>query len=450
MRIRILLTTLIITVLGLVLFSLVSTNLTYRTLLENSRNFLSKEINAFDAGEYTDDAAGAAAFSAALGGLRVTFMNRDGIVTADSRDPALAGQSRADREEVRIAMINGEGASTRDSVTMNASMLYYCKAFGDRLVRIGAETSSEGAVILNSLPTLGWFVALDVIFCLIFAYFATAYTLKPVEELAKKSDFNGRLTTKYGELQPITDILNKKNAEIRAQLGVIEREQAKVNSAQESKNEFIANITHEMNTPLTSIKGFAELLESGALDEEGQKKALAVIKTQSDRLTGLIACIINFNELDSDELPAYECNVTAIAKETADSLQPAFVGRGITFTLDADENVTVMSRHERLTEIFGNLIRNAVKYNRDGGHITVTIKGGAQPYAEVSDTGIGIAEENLDKIFSRFFTVDKSHSGKNGGFGLGLAVVKKLCTRAGWKLSVRSELGKGTCFRINF
>lgn len=450
MRLRILLTTLVITVLGLVFFSLVSTNLTYRSLLENSRNFLSKEINAFEAGDYSDDAAGAAAFSAALGGLRVTFMNREGTITGDSRGDALTGQSRADREEVRVALINGEGASARDSVTMNTSMLYYCKAFGDRLVRIGAETSSEGAVILNSLPTLGWFIALDVIFCLIFAYFATAYTLKPVEELAGKSDFKGTLSTKYGELKPIAEILNRKNAEIRAQLDVIKREQAKVNSAQESKNEFIANITHEMNTPLTSIKGFAELLESGALDEEGQKKALSVIKTQSDRLTGLIACIINFNELDSDELPAYECNVSAIVREIADSLQPSFAERNITFTLEADESVTVMSRHERLTEIFGNLIRNATKYNRDGGSIDVRIKGGTLPYAEVSDTGIGISEENLGKIFSRFFTVDKSHSGKNGGFGLGLAVVKKLCTRAGWKLTVRSELGKGTCFRIDF
>ena len=115
-----------------------------------------------------------------------------------------------------------------------------------------------------------------------------------------------------------------------------------------------------------------------------------------------------------------------------------------------DEGVTVSSRQERLTEIFGNLIRNAARYNKSGGSVTVRVRGGHTPFAEVEDTGIGIAEENLDKIFSRFFTVDKSHSGKNGGFGLGLAVVRKLCDRAGWKLTVRSKLGEGTCFRIEF
>ena len=118
--------------------------------------------------------------------------------------------------------------------------------------------------------------------------------------------------------------------------------------------------------------------------------------------------------------------------------------------MDADEGVTVSSRQERLTEIFGNLIRNAARYNKSGGSVTVRVRGGRTPFAEVEDTGIGIAEENLDKIFSRFFTVDKSHSGKNGGFGLGLAVVRKLCDRAGWKLTVRSKLGEGTCFRIEF
>ena len=80
----------------------------------------------------------------------------------------------------------------------------------------------------------------------------------------------------------------------------------------------------------------------------------------------------------------------------------------------------------------------------------MTVKGGKNPYAEVTDTGIGIAEDNLDKIFSRFFTVDKSHNGKHGGFGLGLAVVRKLCDRAGWKLTVKSVLGEGTTFRIEF
>jgi two-component system phosphate regulon sensor histidine kinase PhoR len=109
--------------------------------------------------------------------------------------------------------------------------------------------------------------------------------------------------------------------------------------------------------------------------------------------------------------------------------------------------VILLSRHERLSELFGNLVRNAIKYNKEGGSVTVTLN---REKLEVEDTGIGISEENLGKVFSRFFTVDKSHNGKNGGFGLGLAIVRKLCTRAGWKLSVESRLGEGTTFKIRF
>lgn len=449
MRKRILLTTLLITFLGLTLFSLVTTNLSYRSLLENSKNFLRAQMNVFSADEFSNDTAGAQELSRQLGGARVTFLDLDGTVTGDSAGTEV-GQSRADREEVKIAMLNGEGASTRRSDTVGKDLLYFCKKFDDRMVRLAIETSSEWDVILNSLPTIAWFLAIDIVFCLIFTYFTTAYTLKPVEELAKKSRLSAPLETKYKELYPIAEILNRKNEEIERQMDVIKHEQARVASAQESKNEFISNITHEMNTPLTSIKGFAELLESGNLDEETKLKAVRIIKAQSDRLSGLIACIINYNELDNDELPAYECNVSAIAREVAESLQPSIEQKGLTLTLDIDPDVTVASRHERLTEIFGNLIRNATRYNKPEGSIFVSVKGGTDPYAEVSDTGIGIAEENLDKIFSRFFTVDKSHNGKNGGFGLGLAVVKKLCDRAGWKLTVTSKLDEGTTFRIYF
>ncbi len=449
MRKRILLVTLIITVVGLLLFTLVSTGVSYQSLLDNTRGYITAQINALDISHCGEDAEAASALSQSLGGLRVTFLTAEGIVTGDSAGVA-AGESRAEREEVAAAILSGEGWSSRHSDTTGEDMLYVCKSFGDRLVRLGIHTSSQWDVVVDSLPTLAWFLALDVVVCLIFSYFATSYALKPVEELAKQSRGNTLLSTKYTELYPITEILNRKNEEIRSQMEVIDAEQQRVARAQESKNEFISNISHEMNTPLTSIKGFAELLDHGDLDEETQKKAYRIIKTQADRLSGLISCIINFNELENDELPCYDCDVAAAAKEVAESLRADIEQRGLTLTVDAEEGVVVPTRTERLTEIFGNLIRNATKYNKEGGSVSVVVKSGHSPYAEVSDTGIGISEENLNKIFSRFFTVDKSHSGKHGGFGLGLAVVKKLCDRAGWKLTVKSELGAGTTFRIEF
>ena len=109
-----------------------------------------------------------------------------------------------------------------------------------------------------------------------------------------------------------------------------------------------------------------------------------------------------------------------------------------------------MSRRERLLEIVNNLVSNGIRYNKEGGSLSVRLSGGEVPVLTVCDTGVGLSEEDKDRIFDRFYTVDKSHNGAGGGFGLGLAIVKKLCRRAGWKLSVESELGKGTTFRIEF
>ncbi len=202
-----------------------------------------------------------------------------------------------------------------------------------------------------------------------------------------------------------------------------------------------------MNTPLTSIHGYAELLGSGGLNDEQKELAYKTVLTQSERLTNLIACIINYSEIESDDLPPYEVDFSALARETLYALQPEADSKNVRIISRIDDSVTILSRHEYLSEVFGNLVRNAVKYNKDGGSVTVTLTPDA---LVVEDTGIGIAEENMSKVFSRFFTVDKSHGGKNGGFGLGLAVVKKICAKSGWDIDVESTLGKGSKFTVRF
>ena len=202
-----------------------------------------------------------------------------------------------------------------------------------------------------------------------------------------------------------------------------------------------------MNTPLTSIRGYAELLNAGGMNEKQKKNAYATIMAQSDRLTNLIACIINYSEIDSENLPSYEVDFSTLARHTLEALRPEAEKHGVTLNVEIADGVKISSRHELLTELLGNLTRNAIRYNKQGGSVTVSLDGKS---LAVADTGIGIAEENLDKIFDRFFTVDKSHDGKNGGFGLGLAVVKKICRKSGWKLSVESKKGEGSKFTIEF
>ncbi|MGI6709863.1 MAG: sensor histidine kinase [Bacilli bacterium] len=223
-----------------------------------------------------------------------------------------------------------------------------------------------------------------------------------------------------------------------------------IRKAEKSKNEFISNVTHEMNTPLTSIRGFAELLLTGQLPKNKIDNAAQTILKQSDRLKNLISSIINFSAIDNDELPSYDVNISEIAKNTVSSMEPLIKERKIELTLNIEENIFIKSRKERIVEIFSNLISNAIRYNKDEGKLYIEISKDDVPKIIVEDTGIGISKENMGRVFDRFYTVDTSHSGIGGGFGLGLAIVKKLAQKAGWKINLTSEVNKGTKFEIIF
>ena len=446
MRWRIWLLSFGITFACLFVFSFAATQVYYKSSVDDSKNYLRVYMNAYDEG-FSLDELGAKAFSEKLNGARVTFMDAQGNVLGDSM--TVDGlENHSDRSEIKDAIFDGEGFAVRGSSTLGKNMVYYCKNFdGQFLVRIAIFADTDWAIFVKSLPILMYFFILILALCAVIAFVSTHFILTPVKRLATEAAANANVASKYAELQPLVDILNERNRSIGRQMDELKAEKELVDKARVSKDEFISNVTHEMNTPLTSIHGYAELLQAGGMTDEQKETAYNTILTQSERLTNLIACIINYSEIDSDELPPYEVDLSALARETLCALEPEADKRNITIVENIDDNVTVMSRHERLSEIFGNLVRNAIKYNKDGGSITVTLD---CLRLTVEDTGIGIAEENLDKVFSRFFTVDRSHNGKNGGFGLGLAVAKKICQKSGWKISVESKLGEGSKFTVEF
>ncbi len=447
MRWRIWLLSFGIMLVGLLVFGFASTQVYYNSSIDNGKNYLRVYMNEYSE-EFTLDERGVKAFSQKLDGARVTFMDAQGNVLADSMAEDIQ-EAHSDRAEIKDAIFgkSKEGFAVRSSSTLGKNMMYYCRNFENYLVRIAVETDSEWAIFVKTLPTFLSFAGIMVVLCVVIAFVATHFIVSPVKRLAEAAVTNQTVTSKYSELEPVAEILNERNRNIMRQMDEIKTEKELVEKARVSKDEFISNVTHEMNTPLTSIHGYAELLGAGGLTEEQKQTAYHTILTQSDRLTKLIACIINYSEIDSEDLPSYEVDFSALARETLQALKPEVDKRNITVTEKIDDNVIIMSRHERLSEIFGNLVRNAIKYNNDGGSITVTL---TRRGFSVADTGIGISEENKSKVFSRFFTVDRSHNGKNGGFGLGLAVAKKICQKSGWKISVESTLGEGSAFSVEF
>ena len=446
MKWRIWLLSLGIMLLSVLLFGFVSTQVYYNSSIDDSKEYLRVYMNEYDE-SFALDERGATEFSEKLNGARVTFMRLDGSVIADSMTD-YDMENHSDRSEIKDAILNGEGFSVRGSSTLGKNMVYYCKNFnGNLLVRIAIFTDSDWSIFASILPMFAIFAGVMLLLCVVLAFVATHFIISPVKKLAREAVNNDNVSSDYTELQPVAEILNERSRNIKRQMDELQAEKELVEKARESKDEFISNVTHEMNTPLTSIHGYAELLQAGGMNEGQKKPAYKTILAQSERLSNLIACIINYSEIDSDDLPPYEVDFSTLARETLCALKPEADKRSISIVENIDDNVVIMCRHERLGEIFGNLVRNAIKYNKDGGSITVTLN---RQLLSVEDTGIGIAEENMGKVFSRFFTVDKSHSGKNGGFGLGLAVAKKICQKSGWKISVESTLGEGSKFTVEF
>lgn len=449
MRRRILCVSVLLTFLGLILFSFTATEVFYNLSVEHSKESLTVYMNMYDE-SLTSDNAGAGELSQKLGGARVTFLSTDGTVLADSASDSIT-ENHANRKEVREALETGEGYDVRNSGTLGENMVYYCKRFGDTLVRIAVPTSSDWNIFLSSLPSLVGFLLADLVACFLFTYFASDFILKPIRQFALQAQQGKALVSNYEELRPIAEVLNRRNEKIVGDMKRIEEEKELALQAKSSKDEMIANITHEMNTPLTSIKGFAELLAGDGLSEEQRLRAVNIIRAQSERLSNLISETLHYSEIDSDELPSYDVDFTKLVQDALGTFEPNMREKNLTLHADIAEGIKVFSRYERLLVILNNLVGNAIRYNKEGGEISVFL-GEENGFAKlsVSDTGVGIAEENLDKIFSRFFTVDKSHNGQSGGFGLGLAVVRKLCRKAGWTISVKSKLGEGTTFTVVF
>ncbi|HIW02042.1 MAG TPA: HAMP domain-containing histidine kinase, partial [Candidatus Protoclostridium stercorigallinarum] len=156
--------------------------------------------------------------------------------------------------------------------------------------------------------------------------------------------------------------------------------------------------------------------------------------------------ILNYSAIDDDTVKSYDVNVSQLTNEVLNNFTPMLKEKGLKMIRSIDDGIVIKATHERITEILDNLVSNAIKYNKENGKIAITLKGSV---LTVEDTGIGIPSEELPHIFSRFYTVDKSH-GESVGFGLGLPIVKKLCDRSGWKLSVDSVVGEGTTFKVDF
>lgn len=215
------------------------------------------------------------------------------------------------------------------------------------------------------------------------------------------------------------------------------------------RKEFSANVSHELKTPLTTILGYSQLINSGIAKNEDIKNFTQKIEKESSRLLRLIEDIIKLSKLDeeafSDET-SEEVNVAEIIKEITETLLPKAEEKGVSIEVST-EPLYIKAPSGEINELIYNLMENAIKYNRDEGKVTVTLNSNT---LTVEDTGIGISEDDLPRIFERFFRADKSRSKKVNGTGLGLSIVKHICVRNGFEITAESTLNQGTLFKVKF
>ena len=221
--------------------------------------------------------------------------------------------------------------------------------------------------------------------------------------------------------------------------------------AERNRQEFTANVTHELKTPLQSIIGSAELLENGLVKPEDTARFIGNIRKEATRLVSLINDIIRLSQLDENSEPATETvELTEVAKEVVEVLTVSAAKRSIELNIEGDPQ-TIFGVRRYIYEIIYNLCDNAIRYNVDGGNVIIAIgKDNGRAVVTVKDTGIGIAPEHQSRIFERFYRVDKSHSKETGGTGLGLSIVKHAVQYHSGKVTLDSEVGKGTTVKIVF
>ena len=343
---------------------------------------------------------------------RLTLIRGDGTVAADSDAEAGEMDNHLEREEVSRALASGEGYATRWSETLGQEMLYAaCRSqHSDMVLRLAVPYygMSEFLPMLFPAVIISFLIALGISF--IFSQrFASSIT-RPLQEISRemlkvRGDY-GDLhfqKYKYSEINVIADTTMKMSRNVKEYLSQIEKEK-------QIRQEFFSNASHELKTPITSIQGYAELLESGMIQDENMKLDFARrIKKEAENMTGLINDILMISRLEAKdaEVVFSSVRISVLLDDILDSLKPLAAQCQVFLHADC-QPITIEANPQQMKELLNNLITNAVKYNRPGGQVWVQIREqGDAMVVRVKDNGMGIPADSLDRIFERFYRVDK-------------------------------------------
>ena len=488
-------------------------------------------------------------FTGLEAGQRLTWIAADGSVLYDSVADEAAMENHLDREEVVLALENGEGTSQHISNTLLEKTMYYALRLEDgKVLLVSCTHVSLGARIIQLLQPILWVGLLTMILSGLLASRLARQIIKPINGLDLEDPRRDQV---YEELWPLVSRLREQNHTISRQMEELRRRQREfaalvdnmsegvllldgnynilsgnqsaaaflgeenlpeslrqnrcrgelwdaaakalagrhgealfqadsrsveilanpvtvnghvtgamilivdVTEREERENlrrEFSANVSHELKTPLTAISGFAELMKEGLVEPETMKEFAGDIYKECGQLIALVDDIMKLSRLDegAPEVSSEVVDLYALSGDILESLRPAAARQNVTLSLEGDHEI-IRGVWRILNEMLYNLCENAIKYNKDGGRVTVRVSGDRETaVVSVEDTGIGISKGQQERVFERFYRVDKSHSRRIGGTGLGLSIVKHGAQYHNAKLSLDSEPGVGTTITLTF
>lgn len=381
---------------------------------------------------------------------RITWIDSKGDVLFDSRKDRDEMENHLEREEIQEALATGRGESRRYSDTLMERSLYTARRLEDgSVLRL--------SMAQHSALTLLWGMAQPI--CVIFlaavglsVFFAIRLSRRIVQPLARL-DLDRPLTQEgYEEIMPLLRRLDSQQRQLKKQTADLEQKQAELEKAEQVRREFTANVSHELKTPLQSICGYAELLQNGMARPEDTAPFAEKVYREARRMVRLVEDIISLSHLDEGAAGTRWSTVDLyeIAEQAAAGLAAQAQAADLSLQL-VGAPLPMEGDPQLLHSIVYNLCDNAIKYNRPGGTVEVRVEAGAQgPLLTVRDTGIGIPPEEQDRVFERFYRVDKSRSKAVGGTGLGLSIVKHAALIHHAALNLHSVPGEGTTVTVAF
>ena len=385
-----------------------------------------------------------------MGDIRVTLVSPDGTVTYDSGADAVELPNHADRPEVAAALAEGTGSSERSSDTVGYMSLYEAvRLESGEVVRLSVDRAGVVAFLFQDLAMLCGLAVLLVGASWVVSRRLSRRFVRPILEIDPAS---GDGVAPYEELDPLVSRLNEQHKELVQRMNAIQ-------DAADMRRDFTANVTHELKTPIASIQGAAELIRDGIARPEDVQGFAGRIYKDAHRLSVLVSDILTLSRLDESERSgdrevfgaAERVDLLSVSSDAVERLR----GRAqrkyeVTISLSG-VSTPIMGNARLLDELVSNLIENAIRYNHPGGRVFVwVLPQGGRPCLRVSDTGIGIPPEAQDKVFERFYRVDKGRSRDMGGTGLGLAIVKHAATYHGAEIRLESRVGEGTTVTVTF